>query len=314
MAKEKRGGKPILELRAKGPGVSPGRVPVPDLIRICEEAQKAVNRQAEAFEGKKTLHPGPISGELRQECTLELIGLKRGSTRLQFGLARSQANIDFPDHTTFSEDVIRELAETIRSLGNGNKRESDPGVIQALYGLSAVTEQKRIAEIEWIALKGGARKRLSASVNRKVRERAAERLSSPRKVERQVDGILDMADFRPNDLKCRIDPAIGAPVLCTFNERNATQVQLLIRQPVRVIGEATIAPYSDRIDSLHIHSIERLPSLSLGKDNFFAESSIGELASIQKVKPVKDMSAFASGFPVDEDIDQFLEEIYSARR
>ncbi len=306
--------KPILELRAKGPGVRPGRVPVPDLIRICEEAQRAVNRQAETLQGRKTLHPGPIADQLRQECTLELIGLKRGSTRLQFGWAKPQTNIEFPDQSTFSEDVVRELAVTIKSLGNGNKHESDPGVIQALYGLSAVTEQRRIAEIEWVALRAGTRKKVSAFVNRKVRERAAARLSSPRKAERQVDGVLDMADFKPNDLKCRIDPAIGAPVFCTFNERNATQVQLLMRQPVRAIGEATIAPYSERIDSLHIHTIERLPSLSLGKDNFFAESSIEELASLQKVKPIKDMSTFASGFPVDEDVDQFLEEIYSARR
>lgn len=83
---------------------------------------------------------------------------------------------------------------------------------------------------------------------------------------------------------------------------------------MRVSGEATIAPHSDRIECLHIHSIERLPSLSLGKDNFFAESSLSELASLQKVKPIKDMSTFASGFPDDEDIDAFLEEIYSARR
>ena len=314
--KEKRphSERPILELRAKGPGVRPGRVPVPDLIRICEEAQRAINRQAEALQGRKTLHPGPISEELRQECTLELIGLKRGSTRLQFGLAKPQTNIPFPDQATFSEEVVGELAKTIKSLGNGNKHESDPGVLQALYSLSAVTEQRRILEIEWIALKSGARRRLAASVNRKVRERAAARLSSPRKAIRQIDGILDMADFKPDDLKCRIDPAIGAPVLCTFEERNATQVQLLIRPSVRVIGEATIAPYSDRIDNLLIQTIERLPSLSLGKENFFKESSISELASIQKVKPIKDMSTFASGFPVDEDIDEFLEEIYSARR
>jgi len=207
---------PILELKAKGPGVRPGRVPVPDLIKICEEAQRAVNRQAEALEGRKTLHPGPIAPQLRQECTLELMALKRGSTHLQFGLAKPQANIPFPDQTTFGEEVVGELAATIKSLGNGNKRDSDPGVLQALYCLGAATEQKRISEIEWIVPKVGDRKKVIASVNQKVRARAAARLSSPTKAIRQIDGILDMADFKPDDLKCRIDPAIGAPVLCTF--------------------------------------------------------------------------------------------------
>lgn len=311
--KRPRTEKPILELRARGPGVRPGRVPVPDLIRICEEAQRAINRQAEALEGRRTLHPGPIVDQLRQECTLELIGLKRGSTRLQFGLARPQTHIQFPDQATFGEDVVGELARTIKSLGNGNKHEADPGVLQALYGLSAVTERRQISEIEWIALKGGTRKKITASVTAKVHERAAARLSAPRKAVRQIDGILDMADFKPDDQKCRVDPAIGAPVFCTFDERNATEIQLLIRQPVRVCGEATIAPYSDRIESLHIEKIERLPSLSLGKENFFAESSLSELASAQKVRPIKEMSTFATGFPEDEDIDAFLEEIYAAR-
>jgi len=312
--KRPRSEKPILELRARGPGVRPGRVPVPDLIRICEEAQRAINRQAEALEGRRTLHPGPISDQLRQECTLELIGLKRGSTRLQFGLARPQATMPFPDQTTFSEEVVGELAKTIKSLGNGNRHEADPGVVQALYGLSSLTGGKQISEIEWIAPKSDTRKKVTAAVNIKVHERAAARLSAPTKAIRQIDGILDMADFKPDDLKCRVDPAIGAPVICTFDERKATEVQLLIRQPVRVCGEATIAAYSDRIESLHIEKIDRLPSLSLGKENFFAESSLSELASAQKVKPIKDMCTFASGFPEEEDIDAFLEEIYSARK
>ena len=267
------------------------------------------------MEGRKTLHPGPITDAIRQECTLELIGLKPGSTRLQFGLAKPQVPL-FCDQTTLGSDVVGEVALAIKSLGNGKgtAREVDAGVLQALYSLGAVAESKRITEIEWISPKAGERKRVAAPVNRRMRERVAATISSPRKVQRQIDGVLDMADFKPNDLKCRIDPAIGASVICTFDERDATQVQLLMRQPVRVIGEAVIAPYTDRVETLHIHNIERLPSLSLGKGNFFAESSLSELAASQKVKPLKDISTLASGFPPDEDIDEFLEEIYSARK
>ena len=313
--KKKASEKAVLEVRAKGPGVRRGRIPVPDLIRICEEAQKAVNRQAESMEGRKTLHPGPITDAIRQECTLELIGLKPGSTRLQFGIVKPQVPL-FHDQPTLASDVVGEVALTIKSLGNGKGtlREVDAGVLQALYSLGSVVENKRISELEWISLKTGDRKRVSAPVNRKMRERVATTISSPRKVQRQIDGVLDMADFKPNDLKCRIDPAIGASVVCTFDERESTQVQLLMRLPVRVTGEATIAPYTDRVEALHINKIERLPSLSLGEGNFFAESSISELAAKQKVKPLKDMSSFASGFPPDENIDEFLEEIYSARK
>jgi hypothetical protein len=307
--------KAVLELRAKGPGVRRGRIPVPDLIKICEEAQRAVNRQAEFMEGRKTLHPGPITDAIRQECTLELIALKPGCTRLQFGIAKPQVPL-FNDQPTLGPDVVGEVALAIKSLGNGKGtiREVDAGVLQALYSLGAVVENKRISELEWIAPKTAERKRVSAPVNRKMRERVAATISSPRKVQRQIDGVLDMADFKPNDLRCRIDPAIGASVVCTFDERDATQVQLLIRQPVRITGEAILAPYTDRVENLHVYKIERLPSLSLGEGNFFAESSLSELAAKQKVKPLKDISALASGFPPDENIDEFLEEIYSARK
>ncbi len=312
--KRKSKDKPILEIKTAGPGVRPGRIPVPDLIKLCEEVQKAVNRQAEALRGRNTAHPGPIAEELRKDCTLELIRMKRGSTRLQFAPAKSQAHIPFPDQVTFSEEIIGELARTVKDLGNGNKkREADPGVLQAIYRLVGVTTQKRVTAIELIAPKAGDRKRIAAPVNQRVKERIAACLSSPAKSIREIDGILDMADFKPNDLKCRVDPAIGASVFCTFDERDAAKIQRLIRQPVRVVGEATIAPNSNRIDSMHIHSIERLPSLSIGKDNFYAESSLSELASLQKVKPIRDMSTLAGGFPEDEDIDGFLDEIYSAR-
>jgi hypothetical protein len=308
--------KPILEMKAKGPGVRDGHIPVPELIKICQEAQRAINRQAEALEGGKTLHPGPVSDMLKQECTLELIGIKRGSTRLQFGLAKPQAPLPFPDQLTFGARVIGELIGAIKGLANGKgiSVEVDPGVLTALYTLASVAQNKRISEIEWVAPAIGERKRITAAVNERIRERIAARLSRPTKAITQIDGILDMADFKTDALKCRIDPAIGAPVLCSFDERDAAKIHLLLRKPVRVVGEATIAPYSDRVESLHIQSIERVPSLSLGEGNFFANLSLSELATIQKVKPTKRVSMLSGGFPDDEDIDEFVEEIYSARR
>src|SRR5689334_6159753 len=42
-------------------GTPKGRIPVPELVKICEELQQAVLRQAEASAGKISLHPGPSS-------------------------------------------------------------------------------------------------------------------------------------------------------------------------------------------------------------------------------------------------------------
>jgi hypothetical protein len=262
--------------------------------------------------GKSTMHPGPSKLPIQQECTLELVGIKRGSTTLQFGFARPQ--LVLPNVLTLGADVIFEVAQTIKSLGNGNHRESiDAGVLEGLYDLGSIVTSKKVTEVEWIVPKLGARKLVRAKITEKVRERVAARLSSPRKEMAQIDGVLDMADFKPQDQKCRIDPAIGASVMCTFDERQANKIQNLLRRPVRVKGIAVLQPYATRIESLHIEEIEPLPSLSLGEGNFFASSSIEELAAAQKVEPLKRASALVGAFPEDEDIDAFLSDIYSSR-
>jgi hypothetical protein len=83
-----------------------GRIPVPDLIRICQEMQNAVSRQAEAQEGKKTMHPGPVALSIQQECTLELVGIKGGSTLLQFDLAKPQIPL-----CNAAESLVSEVLE-----------------------------------------------------------------------------------------------------------------------------------------------------------------------------------------------------------
>ena len=47
--------------------------------------------------------------------------------------------------------------------------------------------------------------------------------------------------------------------------------------------------------------------------SFFASQSIRELAEAQKVTPLKHASSFEGAFPQDEDVDEFLKEIYSTR-
>ena len=59
-----------------------------------------------------------------------------------------------------------------------------------------------------------------------------------------------------------------------------------------------------------IDSIE--PAAGGGKD-FFAECSIEQLARVQGIKPLKNPKTFAGAWPADQDVDAFLEEIYSAR-
>jgi predicted DNA-binding antitoxin AbrB/MazE fold protein len=52
----------------------------------------------------------------------------------------------------------------------------------------------------------------------------------------------------------------------------------------------------------------------LGQDvTFFAGKTLNTLASEQTVKPLQTISTLAGGISDDEDIDAFVNEIYSAR-
>jgi hypothetical protein len=59
-------------------------------------------------------------------------------------------------------------------------------------------------------------------------------------------------------------------------------------------------------------AVTRFPSGS-GQD-FFANSSIKDLARIQGVGPLKDRRVLWGGIPEDEDVEKFVREIYDARR
>jgi len=313
--KKLRAEAPVLTLKLRGPEVRSGRIPVPDLIEICQEAQAAVKKQAEALEGRKTIHPGPVASAILEECTLELIAIKRGSTTLEFAFAKPQFRLAEMEAEALGSQAIAEVAASIRSLGNGNRKNIDQGVLHSVYGLGAIVEGKRITTIEWIAPATGKTKRqLIASVTPMVRERAALRLSSPRYSQAHVDGILDMADFKPEDHKCRIDPAIGAPVMCTFDPGLADSVQKLLRSTVRAKGQAKYAANSDKIELLELEGLTPLPSLSSGEENFLQDSSLAHLAERQRVRPLRDPMKLAGAIPPDADVDAFLEEIYTARR
>jgi len=303
----------VLQLRVDGPGIRSGRIPIPELITICQEMQNAISRQAEALEGRKTTHPGPVASIIRRECTLELVGIKGGCATLQFDVAKPQATI--MEIGTLAIEVVDELAATIKSLGNGGqKTDIAPGVLRSLYNLGAVVESSRISSLQWIVPRRTGHRRTLAEITKPVLKKIAAKLSKPRKASLTIDGILDMSDFKPPDRKCRIDPPLGIPLDCTFDAEKDDLVLRLMRRPVRVSGEADIQPFTDRPGALHIQTIQELPALELGKGLFFSNLSIRELASSQDVKPLKGVSELASSLEDEDDVDSILEEIYSSRK
>jgi len=306
----------VLQLKVEGPGVRPGGITIPDLLLICQQAQTAVNRQAEALEGRQTIRRGPKIAKAHLECTLELVKLRRGSTTLGFVIAKPQRHL--PTMTSFGEEVIAGIVTTVKSLAETRGKpklaiEPDPGVLDSLKTMGEVFEMKSVSSIKWIIPGGNGNKRTIAVYNKAVRDRVAERLKPPSQRLETVEGMLEMADFKETDQKCRIHPSVGNPVACTFDKDKSDEIYAALRHPARIKGQATVNAQTGRVESIHVEELRMLQPLLMGAYDFFAAKSISELAQAQGVKPLADVSILAGGWPDEEDLDETLDEIYRQR-
>ena len=306
-----RGSKFVLKLRIDGPGVHSGAIAVPTLVKICQATQDAVNRQAEAMRGGQSLRRGPKTSEVYEECTLELAGIKKGSTVLPFRLAKPQQTL--PQALTFGVDVVTKVVTAVKNVASDGQDEVEPGVLDSLKSLGEVLEKCRISKIEWIAPQHPGRKTVKALFDNRVRERVLQKIKIPSQKQETVEGVLEMADFKEQEHKCRIHPPIGQPILCSFDEGQEDEIYESLRKPVRVTGTAKINPLSGRVEELRIQQISIVEQLLVGANDFFTGRSIEQLAEVQGVKPLEKPSILAGGWPADQDIDAFLEEIYSTR-
>jgi len=151
---------PLLEIKISGPGVMPGRIALGLLYKICHEAQEAVNRQAQAIEVKTTGQP--ITEAAIRECRLELVGLRKGSTILEFAPASKQPSL-LPETDLLGVEAVSEVATTLRAVTQkrGRWKAPDPRVLEALEDLGSIFEEG-VDKLQWIAPASGRRKRTTA--------------------------------------------------------------------------------------------------------------------------------------------------------
>lgn len=303
----------ILKLQIKGPGVTPGRISVPDLLTICTEAQSAIQRQAEAIEGKSTLRRGPRTSKAKIECTLELVQLRRGSTTLGFAIAKPQELL--PDQMSLGKDAVIEVARTVKLLSkkNNGKREIDSGVLDSLNKMSEVMRAKKITSIKWMVPKFSGTQKIIANLDKTTAENISKLSMPPTSKDVVIEGRLEMADFKPSDQKSRLHPLVGNPVICTFSKDQEELIYLNLRKNVRLCGKASINSQTGRTESVEIRELKTVEPLFTGEKDFFSAKSFDELVAAQGVKPLDDINSLAGLWPEGEDPDQFLSEIYKSR-
>ncbi len=263
--------------------------------------------------GGQSLRPGPRTAVVQEETTLELLGIKKGSTILPFAFAKPQTS--FPDAPTFGKEAVLEVTGGLRTLGSMRPPRVinlQPGVLNSLKEMSDVLERGTITKIEWIVPKPG-KKAVKAVLDRRVRERVVQMVKMPTSRKERVEGTLEMADFKEGEYKCRIHPPVGQSIVCTFTPEQEEAVYAALRKSVGITGTATINPNNDKIEQIAIEQIDILEQLFLGKEEFHRGHSLEELAQAQGITPLTNPRVLAGGFPDDEDIDSFLEDIYSSR-
>jgi hypothetical protein len=306
--------KPLLKLRIQGPGVRSGAINVPDLIRICQSTQDAVNRQAEAMRGGQSLRPGPKTSVVYEECTLELTGIEKGSTVLPFTLAKPQQPLPMPEIANFGHDVVRRVADVVKALGSRRSLKNEhfeAGLLDSLRAMGEILS-KDLSKIEWI-VPGNGRPAVRATFDRRVKERVIERIKAPTTRLETVEGVLEMADFKSQDRRCRIHPSVGQSILCTFTTEQEQEIQDSLRKPVRIMGTATVNPNNGRVESIALSSVEAIEELLIGERDFHRGRSLEQLAEAQGVEPLQNTRVLAGGWPEVEDLDLFLEDVYSSR-
>jgi len=120
-----------------------------------------------------------------------------------------------------------------------------------------------------------------------------------------ISGRLLMVDFKKEgDFKCKVYPPVGEPVECIFDETKSDEIKTNLRSFVRITGlPERITPYG-KITGIHIKKITPLEAKGLLIfPDFWSSLSLKELADMQGVKPVHDMSLLIGKWPGDADDD-----------
>ena len=314
---------PLLKIKISGPGVKPGRIALPVLHKICQEAQEAVNRQAQAIEVKAS--GKPASEAVMRECTLELIALKKGSTTLDFGPASQQLSF-LPEMQSLGFEAVNAVATTLRAVSRrrGKWQPPDPDVLDALDDLGGIFKEG-VKNLKWIAPSQNGHKTTTAefvsATHEKIKRRKQESLSlessaplvptveGPSSVPAAIQSPIQES-FLEGMLEAtggsvRITPLIGAPAVISYGADKAETVLEAMHKSVRI--------KLDKQGGRKLVDIEITADLDPGTATFFTFKSIDQLIAEQHIQPITDISVLSGAIP-DEDLDDFLAEIYRDRK
>jgi hypothetical protein len=281
--------------------------------------QTAINRQADVLRGKRGLRPGPIAALVKQECTLELFSVGKGSPAAVMSFAgpepqqrSKQRDLDL-EIRKLGEAAVHDVVAYVESVRTDPHAAIDPGVRRSLQEMGALLKNGlKSIELSAPALNGRHR-RIKAVIDQDTLKRINEPAHRGHTKPVQLDGRLEMADFKRDDLKCIIHTSDDRRVVCSFQPELGNDVYNALRHIARVHGIGTINPKTKRPEHIELSSVAVLDPFLGHTHDFVSGLGIADLAKAQGVDPTADLRTIGAAWPDDEDLDKFLAGVYERR-
>lgn len=257
-----------LRVHLEGTAVEQHRICLEDLVLLGRHLQAAVDRVGRILIGQSTsLRKGKRPEDVRALCSLQVAGLRGGgSITLECHLPPQVKPTLFGN---LGEQALTALVQGLDPLG-GSEPDLPRGYDTGVLTFDLDTSDGHV----------------SAAYTPTTQARVVSRIQVPVVNRRTIEGRLLMGDFKETSYRCRLHPALGAAVMCTFEEAQADAVASALRKRVRVVGEAT----------------------------FDTPSDLAILAREQGVGPVTDLAKLAGRFwPEDETTDDLLRSLRAWR-
>jgi hypothetical protein len=309
-------GQPLLLFKFSGDSIHDGNILYDDLSTFISNISLAIERIIKSIQTGESVRRGRPFKSTQLLSALEIVSMRKGSFSLGLDLRRNGQHFPMWD---LGEQAVDILLQGFSSIEKDSPlpRECDQNVLIALREAGRIID--RGIDNVYIRSKSsfGIKK---THYTQPVRERIITHIRRFEQSYTIVEGRLLSIDAKEDKLRCRIEPSIGEPILCKFDESLTEQVIKSIRQFVQARGEAYYEPTTNKISLLNIKDLESIEeSSAIGStttplSSFWKSKTFEELANEQNIYPLDDISKLTGGWPDDEDVNLFLESIRSSRK
>lgn len=305
----------FLTIELEGSAVKSGRIGIIALRDLITEFYKLIERTGlRLADYEESARRGRRPKNIEKYLGIDLVRIDHGSPKTILGFERASYEEEglfpgVPDFGTYTYEKALTGLSDIQDLKKPVPDFIDHGILEAMGDLGGVFG-KGIKNV-YVSLNSRPKSlkvKYTQSGYKKIIKRIAEfenELLPKEPEEESVSGRLLMVDFKKGEeFKCKIYPPIGEPVGCIFDENKSDKIKANLRRFVRVTGIPTRKTPQGKITGIQIKSITPLEikTASIFPD-FWNSLSLKELAEMQGVKPVDDVSILIGQWPGDPDDD-----------